>query len=374
MTATVPAPAPLIGTHVRLDPLTPDHLPALRAAIAHPAVFAGGFGGGSAGLRTDPAEFDAWARGYFRWDDLPCAVILVGGPHDGELVGTTSLTELDTRRERAHLGWTAYDPRVWGTVVNAEAKRLLLGLAFDAGFGRVKLQADARNAHSRAAILKLGATFEGVCRRDQLRADGTWRDAAIHSILADEWPAVRAGLDARIAAQEGDRSCSAPPRPEATGDERGDAGGSVGVRIHVAGVDGVVELHADGVDAAGPHHVAADAVQRGSRGVDDVREAELRDPVLDDLPSRRARVGVGAADEVHEVRVAELPRQRAESTLLALGVPGDRDHELDVLASHRAAAERDGGLRGHGRLLDRRTSAGGHVRELIRCPTEQAEG
>ncbi|MDO4042532.1 hypothetical protein QKG38_13750 [Clavibacter michiganensis] len=40
-------------------------------------------------------------------------------------------------------------------------------------------------------------------RRDQLRADGTWRDAAIHSILADEWPAVRAGLDARIAAQEG---------------------------------------------------------------------------------------------------------------------------------------------------------------------------
>ncbi|WP_316306452.1 GNAT family N-acetyltransferase [Clavibacter michiganensis] len=203
MTATVPAPAPLIGTPVRLDPLTPDHLPALRAAIAHPAVFAGGFGGGSAGLRTDPAEFDAWARGYFRWDDLPCAVILVGGPHDGELVGTTSLTELDTRRERAHLGWTAYDPRVWGTVVNAEAKRLLLGLAFDAGFGRVKLQADARNAHSRAAILKLGATFEGVCRRDQLRADGTWRDAAIHSILADEWPAVRAGLDARIAAQEG---------------------------------------------------------------------------------------------------------------------------------------------------------------------------
>ncbi|RIJ53761.1 N-acetyltransferase, partial [Clavibacter phaseoli] len=50
---------------------------------------------------------------------------------------------------------------------------------------------------------KLGATLEGICRRDQRRADGTWRDAAIHSILADEWPAVRAGLDARIAAHEG---------------------------------------------------------------------------------------------------------------------------------------------------------------------------
>lgn len=203
MTATVPAPAPLVGTHVRLEPLTPDHVPALHAAIGHAAVFAGGFGGGPAGLPADAGAFAEWARGYFRWDDLPQAVILVGGPHDGELVGTTSLTELDVRRERAHLGWTAYDPRVWGTVVNAEAKRLLLGLAFDSGFGRVKLQADAVNAHSRAAILKLGATFEGVCRRDQRRADGAWRDAAIHSILADEWPAVRARLEARIAAHEG---------------------------------------------------------------------------------------------------------------------------------------------------------------------------
>jgi RimJ/RimL family protein N-acetyltransferase len=203
VTATVPAPAPLVGTHVRLDPLTPAHLPALRAAIAHPAVFAGGFAGGPAALPVDAAAFEEWALRTFRWDDLPTAVILVGGPHDGELVGTTSLAELDVRRERAHLGWTAYDPRVWGTVVNAEAKRLLLGLAFDSGFGRVKLQADAANARSRAAILKLGATFEGICRRDQRRADGTWRDAAIHSILADEWPAVRAGLDARIAAQEG---------------------------------------------------------------------------------------------------------------------------------------------------------------------------
>ncbi|MFT2749333.1 GNAT family N-acetyltransferase [Clavibacter sp. Sh2036] len=202
MTASIPAPVPLVGTHVRLDPLTPEHVPALHAAIAHPAVFAGGFGGGAAGLRTEPDAFAEWARGYFRWDDLPYAVILVGGPHDGALVGTSTLTDLDVRRERIHLGWTAYDPRVWGTVVNAEAKRLLLGLAFDSGFGRVELQADARNDRSRAAIRKLGATLEGVRRRDQRRADGTWRDAAVHSILVDEWPTVRAGLDARIAAHE----------------------------------------------------------------------------------------------------------------------------------------------------------------------------
>ena len=84
--------------------------------------------------------------------------------------------------------------------MNPEAKLLMLGEAFDHGFGRVKLQADALNDRSRAAILKLGAKFEGIVRRDRLRADGTWRDTAVYSILIDEWPAVRAGLEARLAA------------------------------------------------------------------------------------------------------------------------------------------------------------------------------
>jgi RimJ/RimL family protein N-acetyltransferase len=82
--------------------------------------------------------------------------------------------------------------------VNPEAKLLMLGLAFDHGYGRVKLQADDRNARSKAAIAKLGAQFEGVARRDTLRADGTWRDTAIFSVLVDEWPHVRAGLEARL--------------------------------------------------------------------------------------------------------------------------------------------------------------------------------
>jgi RimJ/RimL family protein N-acetyltransferase len=100
----------------------------------------------------------------------------------------------------AHIGWTAYAPEVWGGRVNAEAKRLLLGAAFDHGFERVKLQADVLNERSRAAILRLGATFEGVLRHTQRRADGTWRDTAVYSILSEEWPAVRDALDARIGA------------------------------------------------------------------------------------------------------------------------------------------------------------------------------
>ena len=84
--------------------------------------------------------------------------------------------------------------------MNPEAKLLLLGLAFDHGFGRVKLQADALNDRSRAAILKLGAQFEGIARRHKPRADGSWRDSAVYAVIVDDWPSVRAGLEARLAA------------------------------------------------------------------------------------------------------------------------------------------------------------------------------
>jgi RimJ/RimL family protein N-acetyltransferase len=64
----------------------------------------------------------------------------------------------------------------------------------------VKIQTGSTNARSRAAIEKLGAVFEGVVRREQPLADGTWRDTAVFSVIVDEWPAVRAGLEARLAA------------------------------------------------------------------------------------------------------------------------------------------------------------------------------
>jgi RimJ/RimL family protein N-acetyltransferase len=118
----------------------------------------------------------------------------------GTVVGTSSLGDADLVNERAHLGWTAYGPRWWGGVVNAECKLLLLGHAFDdCGFGRVKLQTDLRNERSQAAIEGLGATREGVLRRHMRRADGTFRDTVVFSILRDEWPAVAEALRARIA-------------------------------------------------------------------------------------------------------------------------------------------------------------------------------
>jgi len=198
MTATRPAPGEIVGTYIRLSPLTAADFPALYEAIGTPEVFAGGYGGGPEGYRDTLEGFTEFATGYYNFEaNNVYAVRLL----DGTLVGTSTMADFDEANEHTHIGWTAYDPRVWGTAVNPEAKLLLLGLAFDSGFGRVRIQADALNDRSRAAILKLGASFEGIVRRDRLRADGvTWRNTAVFSILSDEWPAVRAGLEKRLEA------------------------------------------------------------------------------------------------------------------------------------------------------------------------------
>jgi N-acetyltransferase len=218
VTATRPADRPLVGRFISLTPFTETDIPELFRALGHPGVFAGGYGGGPAGLPSDLEAYTAFATAYYAGgpEAMPFTVRLEGGPDHGAVVGATKLGDLDLGSESAHIGWTAYDPRVWGTAVNPEAKLLLLGLAFDHGFGRVKIQADARNARSRAAIAKLGAHFEGIARRDKPRADGTWRDSAVYSVIIDEWPAVRASLEARLAAW-GDRAVRLGEREPADG-------------------------------------------------------------------------------------------------------------------------------------------------------------
>ncbi len=203
MPAKRPEPTTLVGDFIRLEPLNDEHLPGLYEAIGRREVFEFGYGGGLSVLPESLEEFREWSDSYLTDENNRYAVILVGGPREGTIVGTTTLGDFDEPREATHIGWTGYDPRVWGTAVNPEAKLLLLQHAFDSGFGRVKIQTDFINEHSRAAIAKLGATFEGVVRRDQPRADGTWRDSAVFSIIIDDWPAVREGLEKRLEQYEG---------------------------------------------------------------------------------------------------------------------------------------------------------------------------
>ena len=127
----------------------------------------------------------------------------VGERQAGTIVGWSSFLEIAPGDARLEIGNTAYDPGVWGTQVNPEAKLLLLGYAFDdLGMGRVQLKTDIRNARSQRAIARLGAQFEGVLRRYQRRMDGTVRDTVLFSVLAEEWPTVQAGLVDRLARYE----------------------------------------------------------------------------------------------------------------------------------------------------------------------------
>lgn len=214
MNAIRPVRSELTGRFIRLVPMTEADLPELFAAIGTPATFAGGYGGGPAGYRPTLEGFIEWARGYYHWDDNNVyAVRIHGGDHHDALVGTTTLGDFVESVEHAHIGWTAYDRRVWGTQVNSEAKLLLLGLAFDAGFGRVKIQADSLNERSRAAIAGIGAIFEGLVRRDTRRADGSWRDTAVFSVTIDDWPRVRTILQARLEPY-GDRPIVFRPIPD----------------------------------------------------------------------------------------------------------------------------------------------------------------
>jgi RimJ/RimL family protein N-acetyltransferase len=102
--------------------------------------------------------------------------------------------------KRVEIGWTWYAKPFWAGAVNPSCKRMLLALGFEVlGLNRVELKADARNTRSCKAMERFGARFEGIHRAHMVRPDGRLRDTAWFSVIRDEWPAVRDGLDARLA-------------------------------------------------------------------------------------------------------------------------------------------------------------------------------
>lgn len=190
----------LVGRSVRLDAASDHDAEDLFAALDHDEVWAGGYANG-----FRPKSAGAWRQSMeaaLNDQRVMYIVRLVAAddPSEGRIVGTSSLGDTDVANEKTHLGWTAYSPSLWATSVNPECKLLMLWHAFEhCGFGRVKIQTDSINARSQAAIAKLGATREGVTRRDVKRADGSWRNSVVYSVIIDDWPAVKAGLEQRLA-------------------------------------------------------------------------------------------------------------------------------------------------------------------------------
>ncbi|MFC4616535.1 GNAT family N-acetyltransferase [Cellulomonas algicola] len=183
----------LEGHGARLVPLDDTHAAAL-AAFVDDRVWAGM----SSPL---PVGIDGWRAEVDRARATPGRVALaVLDAATGEVRGSTSFYDLDTHVLRVEIGHTYYAPRWWGTSNNPACKLLMLTHAFETwGMQRVAFRADTRNTRSVGAIRRLGAVPEGVLRSHRLAPDGTRGDSAYFSILPDEWPAVRAGLLARLA-------------------------------------------------------------------------------------------------------------------------------------------------------------------------------
>jgi len=118
----------------------------------------------------------------------------------GRLAGMTTFCNIDQANRHVEIGHTWISPTAQRTAVNSAAKLLLLTHAFETCDAiAVELRTHWHNRQSRAAIARLGAKQDGVLRNHRLGPDGTLRDTVVFSILPGEWPAVKLGLQARLA-------------------------------------------------------------------------------------------------------------------------------------------------------------------------------
>lgn len=188
-------PWTLTGRFVALEPLEPrHHADLIRIADADPTIWkymSYDLSDGFAALLATIVEQNA------KGSRLTYVVRRLA---DGAVVGSTTYMTIAPKDAKLEIGTTWYATQARGSAVNPECKLLLLENAFRAGYNRVEFKTDSKNAHSRAALKKLGAVEEGTLRGHMWMPQGYFRDSVYFSILAAEWPAVRAGLEKRLAA------------------------------------------------------------------------------------------------------------------------------------------------------------------------------
>ncbi|MEV0848879.1 GNAT family protein [Streptomyces sp. NPDC049954] len=185
----------LRGRTVRLVPLSTEHAEALFPSASDPEVWrwmprprpetVAQTRTMLSGLLADPARRSFAVRRL----------------SDDAVIGATGLYDLDLDEGRTEAGTTWFDRSCWGGPYNVESKLLLFGHAFDAlRLARLALRTDELNVRSQRALSALGLVYEGL-RSHMKRRDGTRRDSLYYSVLADEWPALRERLRARVAAK-----------------------------------------------------------------------------------------------------------------------------------------------------------------------------
>lgn len=191
-------PVVLEGKHVRLEPLSESHHEGLCAIGLDPELW-----------KMIPSQvLDAeQMMGYIRaaladrekGTAMPFATIEKAS---GTIVGSTRYMNIDATHKRVEIGSTWIAPPWQRTAINTEAKYLMMRHAFETlGCNRVELKTDSLNIKSRNAILRIGARQEGILRSHMVTWSGRLRDTVYFSVIAPEWPEVKANLEAKMASK-----------------------------------------------------------------------------------------------------------------------------------------------------------------------------
>ena len=193
------APLTLQGVQVRLEPLQQAHHDDLCEAVCDGELWNLWF---TAVPRPEAMQAEIERRLKLQAQGSMCPFAVID-PATGRAVGMTTYMNIDAAHRRVEIGSTWYRQSVQRTALNTEAKRLLLGHAFE-GLDciAVEFRTHFFNQPSRRAIERLGAKLDGVLRNHQINphplAAGALRDTCVYSIIAGEWPNVKAHLDHQL--------------------------------------------------------------------------------------------------------------------------------------------------------------------------------
>jgi len=191
------APVTLEGSDVRLEPLSESHHDALCAVGLDPELW-----------KWIPIQvltrdqmmmyIRAVLAEQEKGTSIPFATV---ERRSGKVVGATRFMNIDVPNKRVEIGSTWIAGPWQRSAINTEAKYLMMRHAFEAwGCNRVELKTDALNSKSRNAISRIGAKEEGILRSHMVTWSGRLRDTVYFSVIAPEWPEVKASLEARMKA------------------------------------------------------------------------------------------------------------------------------------------------------------------------------
>ena len=188
-------PVTLKGDHVRLEPLSLEHLDGLCEFGLDPELWRW-----TTTRLTTREDMIDWVDEALESEQAgtarPFATISL---ESGKVIGSTRFGNIDLDHRRVEIGWTWVGVPWQRTPVNTEAKYLMLRHAFEVlGCIRVEFKTDSINERSRRALLRIGAKEEGTLRNHMIVHDGRYRHSVYFSVIDSEWPEVKLNLEAKL--------------------------------------------------------------------------------------------------------------------------------------------------------------------------------